>query len=221
MRATVLNLLQHGVGSVGPRPTSDVKYTSDSRTEPACIEPALLQHSRCDVFLLQVPLEDLDEELAQIGGLRLGPRLRRLRVVNPELGGGVRLHGTSRGILRRLRQLETERTEQLMKIDEPSVSRFEPAGIAAILRLDGFCAIEDINFQGLASRFGRAVQGLAPGHVADLIAFAVTPDGLFLVSAHHSFGKDDFSIWDMETGMEIRRYGSDEGSVSALAPLSI
>ncbi len=62
------------------------------------------------------------------------------------------------------RQLERERTEQLKKIDERSVSRFEPAGIAAILRSHGFCAIEDINFQEIASRFGRAVQGLAPGH---------------------------------------------------------
>ena len=64
-----------------------------------------------------------------------------------------------------LRQLEKERTEQLEKIDERSVSRFEPAGIAAILRSHGFCAIEDINFQEIASRFGRAVQGLAPGHL--------------------------------------------------------
>jgi methyltransferase (TIGR00027 family) len=63
------------------------------------------------------------------------------------------------------RQLEKERTEQLKKIDERSVSRFEPAGIAAILRSHGFCAIEDINFQEIASRFGRAVQGLAPGHL--------------------------------------------------------
>jgi O-methyltransferase involved in polyketide biosynthesis len=57
-----------------------------------------------------------------------------------------------------------QRTEQLKKIDERSVSRFEPAGIAAILRSHGFCAIVDINFQEIASRFGRAVQGLAPGH---------------------------------------------------------
>jgi methyltransferase (TIGR00027 family) len=64
-----------------------------------------------------------------------------------------------------LRHLETERTEQLKKMDERSVSRFEPAGIAAILRSHGFCAIEDINFQEIASRFGRAVQGLAPGHL--------------------------------------------------------
>jgi methyltransferase (TIGR00027 family) len=64
-----------------------------------------------------------------------------------------------------LKQLGTERTEQLKKMDERSVSRFEPAGIAAMLRSHGFCAIEDINFQEIASRFGRAVQGLAPGHL--------------------------------------------------------
>src|SRR6202142_1126151 len=63
-----------------------------------------------------------------------------------------------------LRQLETDRTEHLKKIDERSVSRFEPAGIAAILRSHGFCAIEDISFQEIASRFGSAIQGLAPGH---------------------------------------------------------
>ena len=64
-----------------------------------------------------------------------------------------------------LKQFEKERSEQLKKMDERSVSRFEPAGIAAILRAHGFCAIEDINFQEIASRFGRAVQGLAPGHL--------------------------------------------------------
>jgi methyltransferase (TIGR00027 family) len=63
-----------------------------------------------------------------------------------------------------LRQMEKARVEQLEKIGERSASRFEPAGIAAILRSHGFCAIEDINFQEIASRFGRAVQGLAPGH---------------------------------------------------------
>ncbi|WP_263355400.1 class I SAM-dependent methyltransferase [Acidicapsa acidisoli] len=63
-----------------------------------------------------------------------------------------------------LRQLEKERTEQLKKIDERSVSHFESAGIATILRSHGFCTIEDINFQEIASRFGPAVQGLAPGH---------------------------------------------------------
>src|ERR1700689_772503 len=63
-----------------------------------------------------------------------------------------------------LRQLETESTEQLKKIDERPVSRFEPAGMAAILRSHGFCAIEDINFQEIVSRFGRSVQSLAPRH---------------------------------------------------------
>ena len=63
-----------------------------------------------------------------------------------------------------LRQLEKARTEQLEKIGERSESRFEPTGIAAILRSHGFCAIEDIDFQQIASTFGRAVQGLAPGH---------------------------------------------------------
>src|ERR1700683_5407159 len=64
-----------------------------------------------------------------------------------------------------LRQIEKARAEQLEKIGERSDSRFEPAGIAAILRSHGFCAIEDINFQQIASRFGGAVQGLAPGHL--------------------------------------------------------
>jgi methyltransferase (TIGR00027 family) len=63
-----------------------------------------------------------------------------------------------------LRQLETARTEQLKKMGERSITRFEPAGVAAILRSHGFCAIEDIHFQEIASRFGSAVQGLAPGH---------------------------------------------------------
>ena len=64
-----------------------------------------------------------------------------------------------------LRQLERERTEQLKKMDEPLGSRFESAGIAAILRSHGFCTIEDISFQEITSRFGGAVQGLAPGHL--------------------------------------------------------
>jgi methyltransferase (TIGR00027 family) len=73
-----------------------------------------------------------------------------------------------------LRQLEKERNEQLKKIDERSVSRFEPPGIAAILRSHGFSEIEDINFQEIKSRFGRSVQGLAPGEV-----------GLHVVHAKH------------------------------------
>jgi methyltransferase (TIGR00027 family) len=62
-----------------------------------------------------------------------------------------------------LRELVKERTEQLEKIDERWASRFEPVGMAAILRSHGFCNIEDINFQEITSRFGSAVQGLAPG----------------------------------------------------------
>ena len=59
--------------------------------------------------------------------------------------------------------LVTKRTEQLEQTDERLASRFAPAGIAAILRAHGFCDIEDIGFQEIASRFGHAVQGLAPG----------------------------------------------------------
>jgi methyltransferase (TIGR00027 family) len=63
-----------------------------------------------------------------------------------------------------LRQIEKQRTEHLTKMEERSVSRFEPAGIAAILRSHGFYAIVDFNYQEIASSFGPAVQGLAPGH---------------------------------------------------------
>src|SRR5215467_7514737 len=62
-----------------------------------------------------------------------------------------------------VRALVTKRTEQLEKIDERWASRFEPAGIAVILRSHGFSDIKDINFQEIRSRFGHAVQGLAPG----------------------------------------------------------
>ncbi len=62
-----------------------------------------------------------------------------------------------------LRQIEKARAEQLEKIGERSDSRFEPAGMAAILRSHGFCAIEDIDFQEIVCRFGRDVQGLAAG----------------------------------------------------------
>ncbi len=73
-----------------------------------------------------------------------------------------------------IRELVKERTEQLEKIDERWASRFDSSGIAAVLRSHGFCAIEDINFQEIASRFGRAVQGLAPGQA-----------GLHVVHAKH------------------------------------
>jgi len=73
-----------------------------------------------------------------------------------------------------LKQIEKARAEQLEKMGERSDTRFEPAGMAAILRSHGFCAIEDIDFEEIASRFGRAVQGLAPGHA-----------GLHVVHAKH------------------------------------
>ena len=63
-----------------------------------------------------------------------------------------------------LRQLEMKRAEQLERIGERSMSRFEPDGMAAILRLHGFSVIADTSFQEIASRFGGAVQELAPGH---------------------------------------------------------
>jgi len=62
-----------------------------------------------------------------------------------------------------LRQIEKARAEQLSKIGEPSLSRFGPAGIAAILGARGFSIIADIGFEDLRTRFGSAVQGLAPG----------------------------------------------------------
>jgi hypothetical protein len=55
---------------------------------------------------------------------------------------------------------------------ERSASRFEAAGIATILRSHGFCTIEDISFQQIKSRFGRSVQGLAPGHLGAHVVHA-------------------------------------------------
>jgi methyltransferase (TIGR00027 family) len=71
-----------------------------------------------------------------------------------------------------LRQLEKERTEQLKKIGERLGTRFEPAGIAAILRSHGFCDLEDIDFEKIATRFGGAVQGLVPGHLGAHVVHA-------------------------------------------------
>ena len=62
-----------------------------------------------------------------------------------------------------MRGLVIERTEHLEKVDERWASSFEPDGIAAILRSHGFREIEDIDFPEITSRFGRFVQGLAPG----------------------------------------------------------
>ncbi len=80
----------------------------------------------------------------------------------------------ARAFSEEMRELVTKRTEQLEKIDERWASRFEPAGIAAMLRSHGFCDIEDTNFEEIRSRFGRAVQGLAPGQA-----------GLHVVHARH------------------------------------
>ena len=68
------------------------------------------------------------------------------------------------GFSEELRQIEKARTEQLEKMGERSLSRFEPAGIATLLRSYGFCDLQDIDFDEIAARFGGAVQGLAPGH---------------------------------------------------------
>jgi methyltransferase (TIGR00027 family) len=73
-----------------------------------------------------------------------------------------------------LRELEKARVEQLEKMGERSATRFEPSGIAAILRSHGFSDIEDIGYGEIASRFGSAIQGLAPGHA-----------GLHVVHARH------------------------------------
>ena len=71
-----------------------------------------------------------------------------------------------------IRAFVTERTRQLEKTDERWASRFEPAGIAALLRAHGFCSVEDIDFQEIASRFGSAVQGLAPGQIGAHVVHA-------------------------------------------------
>ncbi len=71
-----------------------------------------------------------------------------------------------------LRQLEKARAEQLEKIGERSESRFEPPEIAAILHARGFREIEDINFHEIASSFGGAVQGLAPGYLGAHVVHA-------------------------------------------------
>jgi methyltransferase (TIGR00027 family) len=55
------------------------------------------------------------------------------------------------------------RMSHLEKINEQWVGRFEPAGVAAILRSHGFDDMEDISFQQVVSRFGHAVKGLATG----------------------------------------------------------
>ncbi|HLY43428.1 MAG TPA: SAM-dependent methyltransferase [Terracidiphilus sp.] len=79
------------------------------------------------------------------------------------------------GFSEELRQLEKARDEQLEKMNERSVSRFEPAGMAALLRVHGFSDFEDIDFEEIRSRFGGAVQGLAPGHAGVHVVHATAP----------------------------------------------
>ena len=74
-----------------------------------------------------------------------------------------------------LSQIEAERTEQIERIGERSDGRFEPAGIAAMLRSHGLLTIEDVDFKEIASRFGRVVQGLAPGHLGVHVVHARRP----------------------------------------------
>jgi O-methyltransferase involved in polyketide biosynthesis len=72
-----------------------------------------------------------------------------------------------------MRELVAKRSEQLEKMDERWASHFDPAGIAAILRSHGFSDIKDIDFQKIKSRFGHAVQGLAPGHAGVHVVHAI------------------------------------------------
>jgi hypothetical protein len=71
-----------------------------------------------------------------------------------------------------LRELEIKRAEQLKKMGERSVSRFGPAGMAAMLRAHGFSVVEDTGFEEIASRFGGRVQGLAPGRAGVRVVHA-------------------------------------------------
>ena len=63
-----------------------------------------------------------------------------------------------------LGKLEKARAQQLEKMGERSATRFDPTGMAALLRTHGFSAIEDIDFHQIRSRFGHAIQGLPPAH---------------------------------------------------------
>ena len=73
-----------------------------------------------------------------------------------------------------MRESVARRTEQLDKLDERWASRFSPDAMAATLRSHGFSAIEDFDFQEIRSRFGAAVQGLAPGHAGVHVVHAGT-----------------------------------------------
>jgi hypothetical protein len=53
---------------------------------------------------------------------------------------------------------------------ERSVSRFEPAGIAGILRSHGLCGIEDINFKEIASRLAAQFKDSRPDTMAYMLS---------------------------------------------------
>ena len=76
------------------------------------------------------------------------------------------------GFSEELRDMERKRAEQLEKMGERAGTRFEAAGMAAMLRAHGFRDLEDIDFAEIARRFGGAVQGLAPGRLGAHVVHA-------------------------------------------------
>ena len=89
---------------------------------------------------------------------------------------------------------EAARMAQLEKINERWVSRFEPAGVAAILRSHGLDDLEDISFQQIVGRFGREVQGLATGQA-----------GIHVVHAKHSQADSPMSEVDFSLSQAGRK----------------
>jgi methyltransferase (TIGR00027 family) len=71
-----------------------------------------------------------------------------------------------------MKRIIAARTKQLEKMGERQASHFEPADMAAILRAHEFSVIEDIDFEQIRSRFGHAIQGLAPGHAGHHVVHA-------------------------------------------------
>jgi methyltransferase (TIGR00027 family) len=71
--------------------------------------------------------------------------------------------GPAEGFSDELRQIEKLRDEQLKTMGERSVSRFEPAAMAAILRARGFCDLDDVSYKEIAARFGGGIHKLARG----------------------------------------------------------
>jgi len=76
-----------------------------------------------------------------------------------------------------MRALVAKRTGELEKMNERWASRFEPARMAALLASSGFADIEDIDFQQIRSRFGSAIQGLAPGQAGLHVVQAIAKSG--------------------------------------------